>query len=395
MAQAVPGVSLGAHSSFFDRLVELIPARFYHGGEELVHLVGMKKAERAAAKQDLKAKAKDNKRAKLDPNAPSTSLAVQQLQRDQAQAPADGSGTQPSVDAPSSVLFGQVASGSSLSREELQAKLQAKIQSVRLNRDKKKEKQAVAQQSQEWRDKTLENNVKQKQAQAQAEQLTGSKRKAEAVPSAAQDSKKGKVAAQAAQPVAEGQPQQHSKKVKTSKHTTSTQEGAKTGSSGEEPDDFQFTRMENDAGKPGRPKPNHKKMSKEELLKLAEAKQEAAVGAAATKEGRVSLINDAWTTALSRASGQRVLDDPKLLRKSLKKEAKRKEKSTKAWEERTAGQQEHQDRRQQKRTDNIQGRADKKLEAKKAAREKKLLRAGFEGRKTGFIGGKSPAAGKS
>lgn len=46
-----------------------------------------------------------------------------------------------------------------------------------------------------------------------------------------------------------------------------------------------------------------------------------------------------------------------------------------------------------RRTDNLQSRVDTKVANKKAAREKKLLRAGFEGRKTGFIGGGGKAAG--
>ncbi len=43
-----------------------------------------------------------------------------------------------------------------------------------------------------------------------------------------------------------------------------------------------------------------------------------------------------------------VLDDPKLLRKSLKKDAKRKEKSARKWEERTQATQESQAAKQQK-----------------------------------------------
>ena len=56
-----------------------------------------------------------------------------------------------------------------------------------------------------------------------------------------------------------------------------------------------------------------------------------------------------------------------------------------------------------RRTDNLQARITGKVEKKKAKREKKLLRAGFEGRKEGFIGGgknkgpegKSPGGGKA
>ena len=43
-----------------------------------------------------------------------------------------------------------------------------------------------------------------------------------------------------------------------------------------------------------------------------------------------------------------------------------------------------------RRTDNLQARATAKADRKKEKREKKLLRPGFEGRKSGFI--QSPAA---
>jgi hypothetical protein len=43
-----------------------------------------------------------------------------------------------------------------------------------------------------------------------------------------------------------------------------------------------------------------------------------------------------------------VLDDPKLLRRSIKREAADKVRSTRKWQERVAGQQEQQQRRQEK-----------------------------------------------
>ena len=55
---------------------------------------------------------------------------------------------------------------------------------------------------------------------------------------------------------------------------------------------------------------------------------------------------EAWKSALSRAGGERVLDDPKLLRRSLKKEAKVREKHTKGWKERNHNQKQEQDKRQ-------------------------------------------------
>ena len=60
------------------------------------------------------------------------------------------------------------------------------------------------------------------------------------------------------------------------------------------------------------------------------------------------MAGEAWKAALLRAGGEKVLDDPRLLRKSLKKDAKRREKSAKGWEERNAAQQETKDYRQNK-----------------------------------------------
>jgi hypothetical protein len=62
-----------AHSRFFDRLVELIPARYYHlsdagadAGRLAVH--GLSKSAKRVLKQQFKQHAKANKRAKLDPS---------------------------------------------------------------------------------------------------------------------------------------------------------------------------------------------------------------------------------------------------------------------------------------------------------------------------------------
>ena len=60
------------------------------------------------------------------------------------------------------------------------------------------------------------------------------------------------------------------------------------------------------------------------------------------------LAKEAWGAALARASGEKVLDDPKLLRKSLKKESKLKAKKAQAWQERLGKQEEQQQARQQK-----------------------------------------------
>lgn len=82
----------------------------------------------------------------------------------------------------------------------------------------------------------------------------------------------------------------------------------------------------------------------------------------------------------ARATGEKVLDDPRLLKKSIKRAEAQKRKSAEAWKERVQQQQQGMEQRQQKRKDNLQGRADEKAAKAAERREKKLMRPGFEGR---------------
>lgn len=61
-----------------------------------------------------------------------------------------------------------------------------------------------------------------------------------------------------------------------------------------------------------------------------------------------AIAAEAWRAALSRAAGEKVLDDPKLLRKSIKRAEADKARSSKKWQERVATQQEQQRARQEK-----------------------------------------------
>eukprot|EP00198_Chlamydomonas_reinhardtii_P012362 XP_001701699.1 predicted protein [Chlamydomonas reinhardtii] len=128
-----------------------------------------------------------------------------------------------------------------------------------------------------------------------------------------------------------------------------------------------------------------KRPPKAVLLKKAEQQRAELEALAGTEEGKAKAQQAAFKAALARAAGEKVLDDPKLLRRTLKREAKKREKSGKAWQERRDQQQEAVQARQAKRTDNLAARRQTKADNKKAKREKKLLRPGFEGRKEGFV----------
>lgn len=57
---------------------------------------------------------------------------------------------------------------------------------------------------------------------------------------------------------------------------------------------------------------------------------------------------EAWNAALARARGEKVLDDPTRLRRSLKKESKAAAKRGAAWAQRTSVQQQSQAERQKR-----------------------------------------------
>ncbi|KAF5843024.1 surfeit locus protein 6-domain-containing protein [Dunaliella salina] len=159
-------------------------------------------------------------------------------------------------------------------------------------------------------------------------------------------------------------------------HTDKQQQGSEA--------DFEFARLEFEDKKPQHGK---KKLTKQQLLEAAEAKAQEAAAAEGNEEAKAKQAADAWRNAMARAGGDKVLDDPKLLRRSLKKEVKRKDKHAKAWQERKASQEEQKEKAQNRRQANLQARSKAKIDKKKAKSDKKLLRAGFEGRKSGFIGG--------
>jgi len=79
----------------------------------------------------------------------------------------------------------------------------------------------------------------------------------------------------------------------------------------------------------------------------------------------------AWQKALARAEGQKVRDDPELLKKSIKKQEKKKQKSTKDWDERNEKVEKKAKERQEKRQRNIKTKKDKRGDAKLKKMKKK------------------------
>lgn len=92
--------NLAEHAQFFDRLVDLVPPKYYHASDqELVNTKYLKKNAKAAAKQAMKQQGKQNKRAKLNPDTAQTSLQIQQQHAQQLQHDQD-SNDEPALLAP-------------------------------------------------------------------------------------------------------------------------------------------------------------------------------------------------------------------------------------------------------------------------------------------------------
>ncbi|KAF2203040.1 SURF6-domain-containing protein [Delitschia confertaspora ATCC 74209] len=117
-----------------------------------------------------------------------------------------------------------------------------------------------------------------------------------------------------------------------------------------------------------------------------------ALAAAEKKRARISGLDEAkrtdieqkdlWLAAKKRAQGEKVHDDPTLLRKSVKRKEKAKQKSKQEWKDRITGIEKGKEMKQKKREENLLKRRDEKKggKAKKGKKPaKKVKRAGFEG----------------
>lgn len=119
-------------------------------------------------------------------------------------------------------------------------------------------------------------------------------------------------------------------------------------------------------------------------IKAAESKQRRISGLDEAKRADIE-EKDVWLNARKRAHGERVRDDTSLLKKTLKRKEKAKQKSEKEWKERLEGVEKGKAMKQKKREENLRKRRDekgvkgKKKGGKGAKSAKSKPRPGFEG----------------
>ncbi|CAI9771371.1 unnamed protein product [Fraxinus pennsylvanica] len=327
-----------SHSQFFDHLVELIPAKFYLSNDDADSkpwYQGLSKAAKASLKQQSRINLKIARRNRLDPESKSSSstlhLLQQKIRSDPDELNLKGSFGDLEEDGDAEDTRGKsidleegvenVNRNESVTYEELRQKLRRKIELLRGNRGEGGGKKVD--------DKVKNDGKKRKRAENDGEE----------------SGKSGNVN------VNEGE---------------------------DEEEIIEYGKVKLGGEEEGKNK-KKKKMSKVKELERAKRLQEV------KRENMGVAERESWRAATSRAMGVKVHDDARIIKESIKKEKRKKEKNAEKWKDRVESQEKMKKERQQKRKDNIMGRIKEKKARKIAKREKKLMRPGFEGRKEGYI----------
>ncbi|XVE81956.1 hypothetical protein DITRI_Ditri15bG0108200 [Diplodiscus trichospermus] len=320
---------------FFDKLIELIPARFYLPDEkDKPWFQGLSKAEKAAAKKQSIENIKKARRDRLDPEKLSKTtldLLKENLEKEKLSKESD---EEEEIEVRPIISDIDGGEERSVTYEELRQRLHRKIEELRGGRNS-------------------------------AGSDKGQKKKDE------RNDKKGNV------------PKKRKRDggVEEKKGATSNDKDKVEKDVEEAAKELTFSHVKlGDEEKHGKKK--KRKLSKfkelENAMKLNEAKKDP-------EKGEVIAKKHAWKAAMDRAAGIKVHDDPKLLKQSIQKEKKRRQKNIEKWNERVETTEKLKAEKQQKRSENISEKIHQKKMRRIAKREKKLLRPGFEGRKEGFI----------
>lgn len=327
------------HSLFFDRLIELIPARFYLPIDETDKpwFQGLSKAAKASAKKQSKENIKKARRDRLDPEKSSTTLDLlkKSLQNEVLDSESDG-------EADIKPIISDMGDDErSVTYEELRQRLHRRIEELQSNRKKNSGDFDDAKRA-EKRDERKKKETGTFPERKRKRDI-GSEEEAQ---------------------------------IKTS---NSSAELAKEISEASNQLSFGHVKIGN---KEELGKKKKRKLSKfkelEKAVKLGEEKKDP-------EKGEIISKKHSWKAATSRAAGIKVHDDPRLLKQSIQKEKKRQQKNAEKWKERVETRDKMRTQKQQTRSENIAERIHQKKMRRIAKREKKLMRPGFEGRKEGFI----------
>ncbi|KAJ4841900.1 hypothetical protein Tsubulata_014261 [Turnera subulata] len=309
---------------FFDRLVELIPARFYlpNNDEDKPWFQGLSKNEKAEAKKVSRENVKKARRDRLDPEKSKTTLdlLMQNLQKEKENDESEGEEVEVNT-----MVTGLDGDDNKVTYEELRQRLHRKIEELRGNRNSGESNREK---------KRNERNERRQGQQKKRKRESGSEEK---------------------KPDA---------KVSLEKVEKDAEEATKALK-------FSHVKLADDDQQHGKKKRKLSKIKELEKAKeLAEEKKDPAKG-----------MKHSWSAATSRAAGIKIHDDPSRLKHSIQKKKYMHKKNVKKWNERVETQHKMKTEKQQTRKQNIAERAQQKKMRKIAKREKKLMRTPSGGSK--------------
>ncbi|KAF9570446.1 surfeit locus protein [Mortierella alpina] len=383
------------HGGAFDSLLKLIPAQYYitkELSEEEQDSKYQHNKKRSAPKQEIKERTKKAKKAKLDPENNKSVTDIQSelaAKGDDSESEGEGeddadSGMRINTDDDDTLedegeapvitkspthnfegLLAQVHTAAQTrapaakSITELRAKLEERLAKFRGNRGAVEA--STAPNKPTSRHAILEARLKRKKDKKASQKLAKEKR--------ASGGSEGLV-------------------VKENEGSSSGAGGRPSASSINDKGEVRFSKFEFD----GLQKKRRGPTDAQGQLKMVEAHNEklAALQVADPEKANALKEKDTWKKALQLAQGEKVKDDVKLLKKTIKREETFKKKSSKEWGERKSTVSKQKDHKQKRREENLKARIDaaknkgKKEKGaadrggKKGGRPK--ARAGFEGK---------------
>ncbi|CAM0945134.1 unnamed protein product [Alopecurus aequalis] len=356
------------HALFFDALVQLIPPRFYLSvdDEDRPYYQGLSKSAKAAMKAQSRANIKAARRARLDPAGPPSStldllkksVADQEAEEEEEEEEQDKSQEESQESEDEATTEGD-DDGNDEEEEE---------------QEDEEEEMPVAPAAVVSEDRSVTYEELRERLHRRITELRGNR---------------------CTRPEFLNKPQKEkSKKVKGTK-VKGKDEGTKRkredGTDDADGKDGKKQRKESDdkAGdimygnvlvdpKDARRRKKRRVKNKKKELEQAKRMQRA-------KEDPKKATKMAWDVATRRAAGEKVHDNPKLIKESMKKDKKRQQKAAEQWKDRQKTVDSKRKEKQNTRKENIKERAQEKKARKIEKREKKLMRPGFEGRKEGYV----------
>lgn len=295
---------LGSHNLFFDSLVDMIPVNLYVSGNigDKQYNVKYKKGQHPDSREAKRARNKQTKVAKLDPKRAGTALETKKRME---------SDDDDKTSLTRSKLATTEVTVSSSRIETLRAKLHAKLAEKRGNRpgDDSNESQTISKRAARRAEK--QRRIEAAKARKQKDVGHVNKRSGTSETFSRDTNKNEEISS--------------STRISVQKDISNIDFGAIAGLK-----EKAYYSLENKSLAK-----HNKKRSLDRLLQDAENKrQRLSELKAGTEEDKEKAKKIQWGDTFKEATGQRVRDDPAKIKRAMKRKAKEKEKSTKAWKAR-------------------------------------------------------------